>query len=318
MVILVLALTGFFGFKGYNSFHNTPLDKNGKVQVFVIKPGESVSEIAGRLESEKIIRSGRVFKEQLKQSGKDSNVGPGDYKLSAAMRTDEVVKTLTEGPIDKWVTLLEGWRVEQMAKQLNEQLGIDKEAFLKHAKEGYMFPDTYLFNPDAIAVDIASILENTFDKKYTEELQSKIKARGLTPAQGVILASLVEREGRSDKVRTEIAGILLKRFKMGMKLDVDATVQYAKDSALYKSGGLDKFWKPVTTKDYSAVISPYNTYLNNGLPPGPICNPSLASLNAVANANPNTPYLYYFHDSAGNSYYGRTLEEHNENVANHR
>src|SRR5206468_3664982 len=119
-------------------------------------------------------------------------------------------------------------------------------------------------------------------------------------------------------VRTKVASILLKRFKMGMALDADSTIQYAKDSQKLRQGAkLDKFWQPITSDDYHSVLSVYNTYLNAGLPPGPICNPSLSSLKAVASADPSIPYLYYYHDSEGNSYYARTLEEHNNNVANH-
>jgi UPF0755 protein len=160
-------------------------------------------------------------------------------------------------------------------------------------------------------------MKNTFDSRFTTELQSQIRAQGLTPEEGVTLASLVEREARSDKVRTEVAGILLKRFKMGMKLDVDATVQYAKDSQTLKSGSRPtKFWQPITQEEYQSIKSPYNTYLNAGLPPTPICNPSLSSLKAVANANASTPYLFYYHDASGNTYYAKTLEEHNANVSN--
>ena len=128
----------------------------------------------------------------------------------------------------------------------------------------------------------------------------------------------MEREGRSEKVRTEVAGVLLNRLEMGMKLDIDATVQYAKDSQKLKNGNIEKFWEPVLVADYQGVVSSYNTYTNNGLPPGPIANPSLMSLKAVANADPNSPYVYYYHDLQGNSYYAKTLEEHNENVASHR
>jgi UPF0755 protein len=127
------------------------------------------------------------------------------------------------------------------------------------------------------------------------------------------LASLVEREGRSPQVRTEIAGILLKRYNMGMKLDLDATLQYA----LGYQPQEKSWWKRHLTRDDKEIDSPYNTYTHRDLPPTPICNPSLSSLEAVANANPKTPYLYYYHDSKGNSYYAKTLEEHSNNVNNH-
>lgn len=296
---------------------NSPVDPNASVKAFVVREGEGTDAILKRLQDEGIIRSSLAFKVYLKTSPSAANIQAGTFKLSAAMTFDELMKNLSNGVVDKWVTLLEGWRVEQMAKQLNAELGIDQAAFLKVAREGYMFPDTYLFNKQVTPADVASTLRNTFDQRYSTELQTQVKANGLTPAEGVILASIVEREARSDGERQRVASILLKRIKIGMKLDADATVQYARDSIRLKNGTLEKFWQPITVEDYRAINSPYNTYLNNGLPPGSICNPSLSSLKAVAGAT-ETPYLYYYHDSAGRSYYATTLEEHNENVANHR
>lgn len=295
---------------------NSPVDPKAKVQAFVVAPGETTDQILNKLQSQGIIRSSLAFKIYLKTSPKAANIQAGTFKLSGAMTMDQIMENLASSAVDKWVTLLEGWRVEQMAKQLHDEMGIDPKDFLKVAREGYMFPDTYLFNKEASAADMESILENTFEKRYSQELQDAVKTRGLTPAQGVILASIVEREARSDGERQRVASILLKRIKIGMKLDADATVQYARDTELYKNGKLTKFWQPVTVNDYHSVDSPYNTYLNNGLPPGPICNPSLSSLKAVADAT-DTPYLYYYHDSQGKAYYATTLQEHEDNVSNH-
>lgn len=314
ILILVMAVSG--GWLWWASI-NSPVDVNAPVKAFVVTEGESTDKIVARLESEGIIRSGMAFKIFLKTSSSATSIQAGTFKLSGAMTYDELMKNLSSGVVDKWVTLLEGWRVEQVAKQLKAELGIDSNAFLKSAREGYMFPDTYLFNKEVTPADIVSTLQNTFDKRYSQDIQDQVKARGLSPEQGVILASIVEREARSDGERQRVASILLKRIKIGMKLDADATVQYAKDSIAYKNGTLTKYWQPVTRDDYHDTLSPYNTYTNNGLPPGPICNPSLSSLKAVANAT-DTPYLYYYHDSAGRSYYATTLEEHNENVANYR
>ena len=123
----------------------------------------------------------------------------------------------------------------------------------------------------------------------------------------------MEREARSDQARTDVASILLKRFKIGMGLNADATIQYM----LGYQKNEKSWWKRNLTKDDKKVDSPYNTYLYRGLPPAPICDPGLSSLTAVANADSDTPYLYYYHDSEGNSYYTKTLEEHNQNVANY-
>lgn len=316
-IFVLLIMVGFF----YWNYLQSPVNpKDTQLQAFVIVEGDSLYTIAQKLEDQRLIKSSFVFRQVAKSDGRLSKIEPGTVKISAAMSIKDIINALTEGSVDRWVTLLEGWRVEQMGLQIEAKLGIKKDEFIKAAKpyEGYLFPDTYLFNKEATVEDLVSTLRNTFDQRYTKELQQKIRSKGITPEQGVILASIVEREARSDKVRTEIAGILLKRFKMGMALNADATVQYAKDSQRLASGDLEKFWQPITQADYKNVDSPYNTYLHAALPPTPIANPSLSSLNAVANANPNTPYVYYYHDTKGNTYYAKTLDEHNANVARYK
>lgn len=300
------------------NYLKSPIDNNAQIEGFVVQKGEGINSVGDKLEKMGFIRSALVFKLLAKNSTSSASVEAGTFKISKSMTLDEILKKLTtEKSSDQWVTLIEGLRVEEMAIELSDELGVSAEEFIGLSKEGYMFPDTYLFNKEATIKDIISRIKDNFETKYTTELKSKIRKQGLTDEEGVILASLVEREGRSEKVREEVAGIMLKRLNLGMKLDIDATVQYAKDTQSYKANGgkLDKFWKPIIRADYLSVISPFNTYLNNGLPPAPICNPSLISLKAVANANPNTPYLYYYHDSEGNSHYAKTIEEHNENVS---
>lgn len=215
--------------------------------------------------------------------------------------------------IQKKITLLEGWRVEEIAAKLSKDLGIKNEDFLGVAKEGYMFPDTYFFEKNASSLAVSKKLRDTFDLKYDNNLQDKIKKLGLTPAEGVILASIVEREARSDEARRMVASILLKRFKIDMGLNADSTIQYA----LGYQTSEKSWWKRHLTKNDLQVSSPYNTYIHRGLPPAPISNPSLSALEAVVNADPKTPYLYYYHDSEGISHYAKTLEEHNQNIANY-
>ena len=322
IILGICGLLFIFAIGGYVFYTRLFLPVNvadQAVKAFVIEQGTSTVQIVEDLEKQGLIRSGFAFRIALKNSGKADKIIPGDYKLSPSMSTQKIVEELTSGPDERWVTLIEGWRNEQMAERLFAQLGIQKEDFLKVAKEGYMFPDTYLFSPEVTAQEVAARMRANVDRKYTAELQAKIRAQGLTPEQGVILASLVEQEARTDKVRTEVASIMLKRLTMGMKLDIDATVRFAMDSEEYKkSGKVEKYWQPIRQSDYSTVISPFNTYLNNGLPPAPICNPSLSSLNAVANADPKTPYVFYFHNLKGETYYGETLDEHNANIAKYR
>jgi|SRR3989344_5054558 len=306
LLIVILVIVGW-----WNS-QLGPASSDKSTKDIVVPKGQSLSQIADQLKKEELIKSSLIFQIYVRQKGMGDKLQAGLFKLSPSMSSEEIIKVLTSGPEGIWVRLIEGWRIEEQAEEINKQLNIDNKEFLKIAKEGYMFPDSYLFPKEATADYVVEKLETTFDQKYSQDLKAKIKAQGLTEEQGIILASIVEREARSEKVRTEVASILLKRFKIGMGLNADATIQYILGyQPLEKS-----WWKRHLSRDDLKIESPYNTYLYKGLPPTPICNPSLASIQAVANAESSTPYLYYYHDSKGNSHYGKTLKEHNLNVAN--
>ncbi len=308
IILLGLILYGWWGSQ------LDPVSSDTSEQSFVITKGQGLNEIADNLKNKDLIRSTSSFKNYAKQNGLDAKVQPGTFKLSPSMSSQEIAIAITNQPLDNWVTLLEGWRVEEMAEKLNQQGLAQSAEFIKKAKEGYMFPDTYLIPKDYSVDQIVDLLRSTFEQKFTPELRKKIRAQGLTEEQGIILASIVEREARSSEVRRQVASILLKRFKIDMGLNADATIQYA----LGYQPEEKTWWKKRILYEDLEIESPFNTYIHVGLPPKPIANPSLSSIEAVADADAKTPYLYYFHDSKGNSYYGRTLEEHNENVANHR
>lgn len=313
IIFIITLLILFFLAKSWWNTQLSQVSSDNSTRVFVITKGSGVSEIAKKLKEEKFIRSELAFKIYIKQNNLANKLQAGSFKLSSSMSAEQIVKTLQAGSEDIWVTLIEGWRAEEIAKKLSDELRVGSSEFLKIAKEGYMFPDTYLFPKEATVSYIVDTLRKTFDVRFTEDLKSKIRAQGLSEAQGVILASIVEREARSDKARTEIAGILLKRLKIGMGLNTDATVQYA----LGYQPDEKSWWKRNLTKEDLKIDSPYNTYLHSGLPPTPICNPGLSSIQAVANADSSTSYLYYYHDSKGVPHYAKTLEEHNANVANY-
>ncbi len=318
LIVLATFLVGYLWWQ--NALGAVSSDKQSlrsddlkSTKVLIIPKGEGISSIADQLKKENLIKSSLAFKIYAKLNNLSGKIQAGSFKLSPSMTLKEIAENMSKGTNDVWVTFIEGWRVEEDAEELAKYFGDNSEKFVTNSREGYMFPDTYLFPKEATMEFVASTLKNTFDQKYTPDLQAKIKALGLTPDEGVVLASIVEREARTDGVRTEVASILLKRFNIGMALDVDSTVQYA----LGYQPSEKSWWKKQITADDKKITSPYNTYQHVGLPPNPICNPSLSSLKAVANANPNTPYLYYYHDAQGNSYYAKTLEEHNQNVANY-
>lgn len=313
ITVIIFIVIIFFVFKGWWNSQLTAVSSDKSTKVFIVTKGAGVSEIAKKLKEENLIKSELVFKIYIRQNNLTNKLQAGSYKLSPSMPIKDIAKALQVGSEDIWVTLVEGLRVEEMADVISSKFKIQSAKFIDMAKEGYMFPDTYLFPRQASVEYITQTLRETFDNRFSEELRSKIRSQGLSETQGIILASIVEREARSDEERKKVASVLLKRFKIGMALNADATLQYA----LGYQKDEKSWWKRHLTKEDKNIDSAYNTYLYNGLPPAPIANSGLSSLKAVAEADPSTPYLYYYHDSKGVSHYARTLEEHNQNVANY-
>jgi len=308
LVVLLLIIT--LAFYLFYREGTLPVNKsNQSTKIFVINQGESLTSVVNNLSKEGLIRNRLIFFLIVKKLGIERKIQAGDFRLSPAMDAYQIAKNLTHGTLDIWVTLIEGTRKEEIAQIISQNLGIPETEFLKYAKEGYLFPDTYLLPKDATPESIVKILENNFNKKFSTELQQKAKAKGLSPTETIILASLVEREAKLSEDRQLVASVILNRFKTEMKLDIDATIQYT----LGYQPEEKTWWKKVLTTDDLAIDSPYNTYKNKGLPPTPICNPGLAAIQAITNA-PETDYFYYLSDKKGKIHYAVTLEEHNENV----
>ncbi|MDP2671843.1 MAG: endolytic transglycosylase MltG [bacterium] len=280
-----------------------------KEKVIIINKGDSFLQVAQKLEEEGIIRNSVAFRIYLRLNNKEPAVQAGSFKIKTGLKPEEVLQALAVGRVDKWITLREGLRVEEMAEKLSKEFPVKEEDFLKASREGYMFPDTYLIPVEADGKTVASILRKNFDKR-TAELKSSIGQSTRSLAETVVLASLVERESRSSAERPIIAGILLKRLKIGMRLEVDATIQYA----LGYQQGEQTWWKKNLDREDLAIVSSYNTRKNAGLPPAPICNPGLSSIKAVISPQ-ETDYYYYLHDKEGKVHFAKTLDEHNANVA---
>ncbi len=308
LLVIAVGIVVFFGWWGTSTQAVDPMDP--APISFTVHPGDGVRVIAANLATYRLIRSPTAFFVLVKVMGIEKNLQAGDFRLNKTMDSKTVAQQLTHGFEDIWVTVLEGWRNEEIAVVLAKNLDIPESEFLKVSHEGYMFPDTYRIPHDASAGAVVNMFRTTFDAKVTDAMKASAVKHGLTVDQMVTLASLVEREGHNDQDRPVIAGILLKRLKANWPLQVDATLQF---SLGYQSS--DKsWWKKELTDDDRKIASPYNTYLNPGLPPGPICNPGLSSLNAVANPK-DSDYWYYLHDTSGAIHYAKTIEEHNANIA---
>lgn len=287
-----------------------PVDKTEKTpKNFKVKTGESLNTIANNLSNEGFIRSKLVFYLIVKRLGIEKNIQAGEFQLSTSMDAETIAKSLTHGTVDTWVTIIEGLRKEEIAEVVSQKFGVSETEFANLAEEGYLFPDTYSIPNGADSEKILSILKDNFNKKY-KEISADAKKRNLSEKDVVTLASLVEREARTDEDKQEVASILLKRLKEGWTLDIDATVQYA----LGYQANEKRWWKKEPTLDDLKIDSPYNTYKVSGLPAGPICSPGFVSLSAVAHADATTPYWFYVSDTEGKLHFGKTLEEHNANI----
>ncbi len=306
-VLLLIILLGI-GKWWWNDATSSVDADSTETKIFVISQGESVRSIATRLKKEGLIKDQVGFFLMVKLMGKDAELQAGDFRLSPRMKISTLIEELTHGTLDTWVTTLEGWRLEEIALKLAQELSIPETEFLKYAKEGYMFPDTYLLPKDATAAGIVDIFSDNFNTRVTDDIKKGIVAQGLTFDEGVILASIVEREGKGAD-RQIIAGILYNRLRDNHPLQADATLQYALG---YQSEERN-WWKKTLYNEDKEIVSPYNTYRNTGLPPTPISNPGLESFKAAANPTP-TDYYYYLHDKEGGVHFAKTLEEHNTNI----
>ncbi len=286
-------------------------------KTFVITPGQPLVQVAANLEKEHLIKSAFAFRLLVAQMGISRNIQAGDFNISSDMSAKEIATFLTHGAVDVWVTLPEGLRIEEQADRIeqklkfgaNEDYKFDKKQYIQLAKEGYMFPDTYLIPKDATAQDVSDRFQQTFEQKVSDTVLNKGSQYGLSQRDIIILASLLEKEAKTSEEKPTIAGIFLNRLNAGLPLQVDATVAYAKgyDTAQ------NTWWPQVTVSDYQDVKSAYNTYLHLGLPPAPIASPGLDSINAAASPA-KTDYYYYLHDDSGKIHYAKTAAEHNHNI----
>lgn len=289
---------------------NQPIAASGKIE-FLISSGESGQEIGENLQEAGVMNS-YLFVSYVRFKNLTSKIQAGKYEIPLTLTPIQVVALLQHGTFDIRLTFLEGWRREEYLEYALGKLSVDDESFsaqfLAETKglEGYLFPDTYTVPIDIDAQSLAALLNQNFEKRYEENILP-IQSKGdLTKNQIVVLASLLEREsvGNQEELET-IAGILIKRWKSGWNLDVDATVQYG----LGYQEETKEWWKDDITGADKKIDLPYNTYNYAGLPPGPIANPGLGALFAVANYKRNTPYWFYLHCKDGKIRYASTLRE---------
>ncbi len=325
LVLVFLLIVPLASFAYYKIGINRPSQTDKEI-TFEIKKGDSVFNVAGNLYAKDAINSKSLFIFYVYINRLDRSIQAGVYTIKAGSTVVSITEQFMHGKNDVKVVFLEGWRVEEFAREVGSLLSnIDYNKFVVVAKpyEGYLFPDTYFLRKDVTVDDLVSLLRSTFDTKTSDILtQENLDKVGLTREQAVILASIVEREVAMDTDRQLVAGILLKRFKSGIKLDADATVQYAvafekfcgtPDSCLAGSQANVDWWPRSLSQEDLNIDSPYNTRKNLGLPPTPISSVSVSSLEAVVNPK-NSDYFYYLNGTDGSTHYAKTLEEHILNI----
>lgn len=299
---LALILVG-----GYRALFAAPADFPAG-SIVVIARGTSAPQIGEQLAEKRVVAHSSVLRSVLRALGKSESVQSGAYRFESPQDVFTVANRLATGaygfpPIR--ITFAEGTTIREMAEKIASALPeISASDFLKEARpyEGYLFPDTYLFPPSADASSVIAAMRANFNTRISP-LLGDIQASGHSLSDVVIVASLIEKEARTTANRRIVAGILWNRLKLGMRLQVDAVFGYINNRATYSPSFEDL-----------EIASPYNTYLHAGLPPGPINNPGLDSLDAAINPT-ITDYLYYLTGSDNLMHYAVTYAGH---LANQR
>ncbi len=306
-VFLILLIT-VIAIIGYLIFLLSPTSLSSEKIRFVINLDTKQDEIIEKLSAQNFIRSKNMFNLVLGILKFPGNIEPGAFMLRHNMNAYQVADTLLHHPYQKWIILVPGLRKEQVAERIAKKFdwsASQKDEFLKSAKEGYLFPDTYLLNVDYTPLEMLQRLLNNFNEKFDAQMQKDLLTQNVKIDTAVKIASLIERESGGDEDKALIAGIIWNRLDIKMKLQIDAATQYII--------GSERDWWPVVRPADHKIDSPFNTYLNFGLPPTAIASPSLSSLKAAVYPD-ETECIFYLHDRAKRIHCSKTYEEHLENI----
>lgn len=304
--------------------------------IFTIESGQGANQVAANLAAAGLLFDTELFVNYVRYQGIDAQLATGQFRIHPTVTIPELASILTRSQIiEVEVSFLPGWRLEEMANYLQtvQPAEIEPDAFLALAQrtqsfplngysffasmpagatmEGFLFPGTYTIQTDLDAAGLIGLMLSRFEQTVTADMREQFALQGLTTFEAVTLASIVHRESVLEEERPLIAGVFLNRLRLGMPLQADATAQYALGSAT------NGWWKsPLTPLDLG-VDSPYNTYLAPALPPGPIANPGLSALNAVASPEA-TDFIFFVADcsapGSGKHLFAVTYDEHIVNV----
>lgn len=307
-IILIIALlaTTFFIY--------TPKESVADEIEFTVHKGDNFINIGSRLEGEGIITSKFLFYIYTILSGKREGLQAGVYLLSPSMPVDEIAGKLYSGNVAQMrVTIIEGWRSDEIADYLSDEFGLNRNLFLElvysyeidgldkpegATLQGYLFPDTYFMPYGFNEKDLIDAMVSNLNRRLTDEIRSDIEKQDKTLFEIITMASMIEKEVRSREDKDLVSGILWRRNEIGMPLQVDATIIYLTRKRTTR----------VSIKE-TRIDSPYNTYLNKGLPVGPISNPGMDSILAAINPV-SSDYLFYLSKPTGETVFSRNFQEH--------
>lgn len=267
--------------------------------------GSSLRSIGKTLADHRLIPDPLLFEIMARLQRKGNRLKAGEYEFKAGLNPPQILDKMVKGEVKLYsLTIPEGWNLREIKKVFAEkglQSNEDEKIFPSHL-EGYLFPDTYLYEQRDTAGDLVVMMKELFRKKITGDLIEQAGRKGFSLHEWVTLASLIEKETALPEERPLIASVFLNRLKIGMPLQTDPSVIY----------GIPDFDGNLTRR-HLETDTPYNTYTRNGLPPGPVCSPGLESLMAVLNPAKNDS-LYFVAKGDGTHHFSRTLEEHNRAV----
>lgn len=292
-----------------------PAGESTKTQQFIVQPDESFDDAVANLAAGGLIRHPWAFRlAYKKESGDRKTIRPGGYEISPSMDTWTVAGILAQSPYLAWVTIPPGYRKEQIANVLAKTLSwtlAEKQEWIDvdtapapSYVEGVYYPDTYLIPSDQSPAQVAARLRDRFNQVFAP-YAAEAAQKNIQWTTALTIASLIEREAAGPDMKL-ISGILWNRLNVGMALQVDATLQYAK-------GNAETGWWPIVKSADKYIDSPYNTYKYPGLPPHPIAEPSLAAIDAALNPEP-TNCIYYLHDRNGQIHCSKTYAGQLSNV----
>ena len=334
--LFIIGLTVVCGYISYNYVMKEYLSAGNKAEIviapqdevqFVVPKGANTSKIAGLLQEQELIKDANIFKLISKFKGYDGMYQSGTHIVSKSLNYDEMMRVLTTKPISRQVTIPEGKTFKQIVDiLLSKNIIKDKGKFITVANtetfdyeflknlsqrdnklEGYLFPDTYQFDMNVTEREIIIRMLDNFKRKFKTEYSEKIKTlNGMTMDKIITLASIIEREAKAPDDRSRISGVFYNRMaskdKTLRKLQSCATIQYI---LLKKTGAVKERLLDADLQ----IDDPYNTYMYEGLPPGPICCPGEAAINAALYPE-DTKYLYFVAKGDGSHEFSETYKAH--------